>query len=172
MNTQSKRRRLMASSMICGAAALLAAAPAFAQEAESTTEVQELVVTGSRIPQPNLTSVSPVTAVSNEQIKLEGTTRVEDLLNALPMTFAGQTSEVSNGASGTATVNLRGVGAARTLVLVDGRRVVPGDPRLPVVDLNFIPAALVDRVDVVTGGASAVNCAVPLCGAVNINKHE
>ena len=56
---------------------------------DESTEVQELVVTGSRIPQPNLTSVSPVTAVSNATIKLEGTTRVEDLLNNLPQTFAG-----------------------------------------------------------------------------------
>src|SRR5687768_12377892 len=131
LKTQSTRARLLASSMICGVAALALGGEAAAQEQESTTEVQELVVTGSRIPQPNLTSVSPVTAVSNEQIKLEGTTRVEDLLNALPMTFAGQTSEVSNGATGIATVNLRGLGAARTLVLIDGRRIVPGDPQTP-----------------------------------------
>ena len=150
--------------MICGVAALALGGQAMAQE---DTTVTELVVTGSRIPQPNLTSVSPVTAVSNETIKLEGTTRVEDLLNALPQTFAGQTSEVSNGATGTATVNLRGLGAARTLVLVDGRRVVPGDPQVPFADLNFIPAALVDRVDVVTGGASAVYGADAVSGVVN-----
>ena len=111
------------------------------------------MVTGSRIPQPNLTSVSPVTAVTNETIKLAGTTRVEDLLNALPMAFANQTSEVSNGASGTATVDLRGLGPERTLVLINGRRLVPGDPQTPVADLNFVPAALVDRVDVVTAVA-------------------
>ena len=152
--------------MICGVAALAIGGQAMAQEADST-EVGELVVTGSRIPQPNLTSVSPVTAVSNETIKLEGTTRVEDLLNALPMTFAGQTSEISNGSTGTATVNLRGLGSARTLVLIDGRRVVPGDPTFPFPDLNFIPASLVDRVDVVTGGASAVYGADAVSGVVN-----
>src|SRR5687768_16964723 len=96
LKQQSTRARLLASSMICGVAALALGGQALAQEQEAATEVTELVVTGSRIPQPNLTSVSPVTAVNNEQIKLEGTTRVEDLLNALPMTFAGQTSEVSN----------------------------------------------------------------------------
>ena len=152
--------------MICGVAALALGGQALAQEADST-EVGELVVTGSRIPQPNLTSVSPVTAVTNETIKLEGTTRVEDLLNALPMTFAGQTSEVSNGASGTATVDLRGLGPERTLVLVNGRRLIPGDPQTPVADLNFLPAALVDRVDVVTGGASAVYGADAVSGVVN-----
>ena len=159
------RARLLASSTLCGVAALALAGQAMAQE--ESTQVGELVVTGSRIPQPNLTSVSPVTAVTNEQIKLEGTTRVEDLLNALPQTFAGQTSEISNGATGIATVNLRGLGSARTLVLIDGRRVAPGDPRTPFADLNFIPAALVDRVDVVTGGASAVYGADAVAGVVN-----
>jgi iron complex outermembrane recepter protein len=151
--------------MICSAALLGLAQAANAQE--ESTEVQELVVTGSRIPQPNLTSVSPVTAVTNETIKVEGTTRVEDLLNALPQAFAGMGSEVSNGASGIATVNLRGLGAVRTLVLIDGRRVVPGDPSSPLTDLNFIPASLVDRIDVVTGGASAVYGADAVAGVVN-----
>jgi iron complex outermembrane recepter protein len=161
----STRARLLASSMICGVAALALGGQAMAQD-DSTT-VGELVVTGSRIPQPNLTSVSPVTAVTNAEIKLEGTTRVEDLLNSLPQSFAGQTSEVSNGATGTATVDLRGLGAKRTLVLIDGRRVTPGDPQSPVADLNFIPAALIDRVDVVTGGASAVYGADAVGGVVN-----
>ena len=165
MTSQSIRVRLLASSMICSAALLALASGAAAQE--ESTEVQELVVTGSRIPQPNLTSVSPVTAVSNEQIKLEGTTRVEDLLNALPQAFANQGSEVSNASTGTASIDLRGVGPARTLVLIAGRRVVPGDPRFPVTGLNFIPASLVDRVDVVTGGASAVYGADAVAGVVN-----
>lgn len=157
------RERLLASTIICGAA-LLAAAPAFAQD---DTEVAAVVVTGSRIPQPNLTSVSPLTVVNDQELKLQGTTNVESLLNSLPQVVVDQTSTVSNGASGTATVNLRGLGPSRTLVLVDGRRLMPGDPAAPFADLNNIPAALVERVDVVTGGASAVYGSDAVAGVVN-----
>jgi len=163
----------MASSMIGGAALLaLAATQAQAQDAAGS-EVSEIVVTGSRIPQANLTSVSPVTVVTDQEIKLQGTTNVEAMLNNLPQVFADFGSGVSNGATGTATVNLRGLGSARTLVLVDGRRLMPGDPALPVADLNVIPAALVERVDVLTGGASAVYGSDAIAGVVNfvMNKN-
>ena len=73
----------------------------------------------------------------------------------------------SNGATGTATVDLRGLGDKRTLVLIDGKRLQPGDPAVPVADLNMIPSALVDRVDVVTGGASAVYGSDAVAGVVN-----
>jgi outer membrane receptor protein involved in Fe transport len=163
LNIRSTRERLLATTIICGAA-MAVAAPAFAQDAAAP---QEVVVTGSRIPQPNLTSISPVTAVSGAEIKLEGTTRVEDLLNNLPQVFASQGSNIANGSNGTATVDLRGLGAARTLVLIDGKRVVPGDPGSPAVDLNFIPAQLVDRIEVDTGGASAVYGSDAVSGVVN-----
>jgi len=155
--------------MICGAAILgLSATQAAAQTAPASgAQVSEIVVTGSRIPTPNLTSVSPVTAVTSQELKLQGTTNVENLLNNLPQVFADFSSGVSNGATGTATVNLRGLGSTRTLVLVDGRRMMPGDPALPVADLNAIPAALVDRVDVLTGGASAVYGSDAIAGVVN-----
>ncbi|MGZ8362259.1 MAG: TonB-dependent receptor plug domain-containing protein [Caulobacteraceae bacterium] len=155
--------RLLASSMICGAAALAFGGQALAQDAQ----VEELVVTGSRIPQPNLTSTSPITVVGDTEIKLQGTTNVEQLVNSLPAAYAGQTGQVSNGASGTATVDLRGLGPNRTLVLVDGRRLMPGSPILPVADLNAIPAAMIDRVEVVTGGASAVYGSDAVSGVVN-----
>ena len=168
MKTNSMRERLLASSMICGAAfAALAVTPAFAAD---ETEVQEIVVTGSRIPTPNLTSVSPVTAIGAADIKAQGVTRVEDMINSLPQAFAAQGSGISNGSNGTATVNLRGLGASRTLVLIDGRRVGPGNPSSatnPAVDLNFIPASMVERVDVLTGGASAVYGADAVAGVVN-----
>ena len=141
-------------------------APMAAQAAEST-EVQAVVVTGSRIPQPNLQSVSPVSVLTNADIKAQGATRVEDIINTLPQAFASQGSTISNGASGTATVNLRGLGSDRTLVLIDGRRLVPGDPGTNSADLNFIPGSLVDRVDVLTGGASAVYGADAVAGVVN-----
>ncbi len=160
----------MASTMIGGASLMtLLAAPAFAADAPApaTTTVGEVVVTGSRIPHPNLTSVSPLTTVGAQDIKLQGVQNVEDLLNNLPQVMASFGAMESNGASGTATVNLRGLGDTRTLVLIDGKRVQPGDTADPVVDLNFIPSALVDRVDVVTGGASAVYGSDAVAGVVN-----
>jgi len=163
------------SSTVIGGAALLgfSGLPAHAQTPDATTtasqpaEVTEVVVTGSRIPQPNLTSVSPITAVSHEELKLQGTTNVENLLNNLPQVIASQASGVANGATGIATVNLRGLGSVRTLVLVDGRRLMPGDPTTPVPDLNTIPSGLVDRIDVLTGGASAVYGSDAIAGVVN-----
>ena len=126
-----------------------------------------ILVTGSRIPQPNLQSASPITALSSQDVKLQGTTRTEDLINSLPQSFAAQGSNISNGATGTATVNLRGLGSVRTMVLVNGRRLMPGDPRSPVPDINFVPALAIDRVEVLTGGASSVYGADAVSGVVN-----
>src|SRR3954469_24844037 len=106
------RERLLASSMICGAALFGLSSQAAAQAAAAgTEEVSEVVVTGTRIPTPNLTSVSPVVAIGAAEIKAAGITRVEDIINTLPQAFAAQGSNVSNGSNGTATVNLRGLGA-------------------------------------------------------------
>jgi outer membrane receptor protein involved in Fe transport len=160
------RERLLASTMIGGSALLALSAPAFAADAPST--VQEVVVTGSRIPQPGLTSVSPLSVVNNQEVKLQGTTNAEDLLNNMPQVFASFGSMESNGASGTATVNLRGLGTNRTLVLIDGKRVQPGDAGTgTAADLNQIPSALIDRVEIVTGGASAVYGSDAIAGVVN-----
>src|SRR5436190_19135214 len=161
--------------MICGVAFLglsaTQASAAAAAPAAASAEVSEIVVTGTRIPTPNLTSVAPVTSVTAADIKAQGVTRVEDLLNSLPQSFAAQGSNVSNGSNGTATVNLRGLGSARTLVLIDGKRLQAGNPTSAIVavaaDLNFIPTSLVERVDVLTGGASAVYGADAVAGVVN-----
>ena len=85
-----------------------------------------------------------------------GVTRIEELLNILPQAFSGQTSQTANGASGTSTLNLRGLGSLRTLVLVDGKRLPFGSPSTSTANLDLIPAQLIQRVDIVTGGASAV----------------
>ncbi len=85
-----------------------------------------MVVTGSRIAQPNLETTSPITQVTAEDVVTQGVTKIEDLVNQLPQAFAAQNATVSNGATGTATVNLRGLGSARTLVLIDGRRMPSG----------------------------------------------
>jgi outer membrane cobalamin receptor len=143
-------------------------AGAAASEAPSSGALAEVIVTGSRIPQPNVQSTSPLAAVSGEQISLSGATGIEDVLGALPQVYVQQNSSLSNGATGTATVNLRNLGSVRTLVLVDGKRLMPGDPgSIPAPDLNNIPMALVERVDVVTGGASAVYGSDALAGVVN-----
>ena len=137
-----------------------------AQGAPATGQ-QEIVVTGSRIPQPNLETASPVTTVTSQEVKLSGTSRTEDLVNSLPQVFAAQGSNVSNGASGTATVDLRGLGSKRNLVLVNGKRLQAGDTGNPVADINFIPNQMIKRVDVLTGGASSVYGADAVAGVIN-----
>jgi outer membrane receptor protein involved in Fe transport len=156
---------------MAGAAIATAAgfSPAFAQDAQ--TPVEKVTVTGTRIPQKGLTSVSPVSTISSQEPKLQGTTSFEQLLNSLPQVLPGQSSEISNGASGTATVDLRGLGAVRTLVLINGRRLAPAanNPNAgsPVADLHQIPINMVERVEVLTGGASAVYGADAIGGVVN-----
>jgi outer membrane receptor protein involved in Fe transport len=121
-----------------------------------------------------LTAISPITSVDAGYIGSTNLTRVEDILNNLPMIFAGQNSTVSNGSDGTASVNLRGLGPSRTLVLVNGRRLGPGvGTGTNVSDLNEIPAALIERVDILTGGASSVYGADAVAGVVNfiLNTH-
>jgi iron complex outermembrane receptor protein len=128
----------------------------------------EVIITGSRIAVPGFESISPVTSVTDEDIKLSGLTRIEDLLNAMPQVFASQGATVSNNANGIAEVDLRGLGSQRTLVLIDGRRLMPGDPGgSNAADLNEIPSSLVQRVDVMTGGSSSVYGADAVAGAVN-----
>ncbi len=170
MRMQPTRQRLLATTMIGGAALLAFAAPAMAQDApppQDEAVVDEIVVTGSRIPQPNLVTTSPVTQVTGEDIDVAGVTRVEDLVAQLPQAFAAQNSTVSNGASGTATVSLRNLGSSRTLVLIDGRRMGYGSPNDDAADLNQIPEQLVERVEVLTGGASAVYGSDAVAGVVN-----
>jgi len=167
LRNQKTRNRLLATTMIGGFAALAFAAPAMAQDAPQDTELGEVVITGSRIPQTNLTTTSPVTQVTGEDIDVAGVTRVEDLVNQLPQAFAAQNSTVANGASGTATVSLRNLGSSRTLVLIDGRRMGYGSPNDDAADLNQIPEQLVERVEVMTGGASAVYGSDAIAGVVN-----
>ena len=170
-----KKHALLKAGAATAVIALTVAAPAYAQDADvttnSTAEAEEpgqgIVVTGTRLRSPNLESASPVTVVTAEEFALTGTTRVEDLINSLPQVFAGQGGNVSNGSTGTATLDLRGLGSERTLVLVNGRRMAPGTPSTSSPDINMIPAALIERVDVLTGGASSVYGADAVAGVVN-----
>jgi iron complex outermembrane recepter protein len=145
------------------------APPASEEPKSAPTAPQEpaIIITGSRIPRTNLTAVSPVSVISDKEVKLEGTTNVEELLNSLPQVAPSQGEFVSNGSFGTATVDLRGLGSVRTLVLVNGHRLMPGDPRDPSPDINVIPASLIQRVEVLTGGAAAVYGSDAVAGVVN-----
>ncbi len=147
-------------------------ATAMAQEQQQEKPVQkeikeEVVVTGTLIPRPTLEAMSPVTTMDVEALTYAGNTRLEDMLTTLPQIFSSQNSTVSNGASGAATVNLRNMGSWRTLVLIDGQRLPAGDTLNPAADLNFIPAGLVKRVDILTGGASSTYGADAVAGVVN-----
>jgi iron complex outermembrane recepter protein len=141
--------------------------------ANNDASLQEVVVTGSRISVPNQVAISPVTFVSALDIAQTGVTRVEDLLNELPQVFASQGANISNGADGTATINLRGLGAKRTLVLVNGLRLGPGDPRTgSSSDINMIPAEMIDSIEVLTGGASSTYGADAVGGVVNFKLND
>jgi len=141
--------------------------PVNAQDLTDPDSGAPIVITGSRIPRTNLTAVSPVTLIKSDEFKLEGAMNVEEVLNQLPQVNPSEGEFVSAGATGTATVDLRGLGSVRTLVLVNGRRLMPGDPRFPVADINSIPAPLIQRIEVLTGGAAAVYGSDAVAGVVN-----
>ena len=165
--TRFNKASLLAGTIMAGA---VFATPAYAQEAETaeaTTHDESLiVVTGSRIQQRNVDTAAPVAVVAAEEFKLSGTVNVENVLNSLPQVIPGTTAFSNNPGNGAATLNLRGLGSTRTLVLVNGRRWVSFDTS-QVVDLNTIPQFLIESVDVVTGGASAVYGSDALAGVVN-----
>ncbi|HUG99502.1 MAG TPA: TonB-dependent receptor [Gammaproteobacteria bacterium] len=129
--------------------------------------LEEIVVTGTRIRDANLISTSPVATVSQDEFRFSGTTRVEDLLNTFPQLAPSFDAFTVNPTTGFATADLRGLGTQRTLVLVNGHRLQPGGIRAEARDLNQIPAALVKRVEVLTGGASAVYGSDAMAGVVN-----
>jgi iron complex outermembrane recepter protein len=160
-----------------GIAISLMVAQSFAQTpapapAAATEKVEKIEVTGSRIPAANLESTSPITTIDAQAIKVDGVRSVENLLNNLPQVFADQGGTVSNGSTGTATVNLRGLGASRTLVLVNGRRLPAGSPRIFAADLNQVPAPLIKRIEILTGGASAIYGSDAVAGVVNFIMND
>lgn len=138
-----------------------------------TGELEKVTVTGSRIRVSTVTEgSSPITVVGAQDIKSDGVKNTESLMNNLPQVFADQGGSVSNGSTGTATVNLRNLGADRTLVLVNGRRLPQGSPLSTAADLNQIPAGLIKRVEVLTGGAGAVYGSDAVAGVVNFIMND
>lgn len=144
----------------------LIATPAFAQDAAEEEAAEDIVVTGSRITNPNLVLSSPVNVVGADEIQLRQPASIEEVLRQLPGTLPGINSAVNNGSNGTATFNLRGLGTNRNLVLMNGRRLVPAGTG-GVTDLNLIPTALLERAEVLTGGASSIYGADAITGVAN-----
>ena len=157
------RRAVRLALLMGGTAALLANPAAFAQEQDQDAAekpMEEVVVTGSRIISTNLDSPSPVQTISSEDIAKTGTVNLQDILLKNPTfgtpTLSRTNSNFLTSGAGVSTVDLRNLGVDRTLTLVDGRRFVSGLPGSAAVDYNTIPAQFIERVDVLTGGASAV----------------
>jgi len=159
---------------------LAGAAPAFAQDAPQSAPAEAdtsdtVVITGSRIARPELSLPNPVQVVTEEAIEQSGKTNLTDFLSETPALIGSQSNIDAAGSSllggaqnvGVNNLNLRNLGTARTLVLVDGRRHVAGYPGSAAVDINTIPTDLVQKIDVLTGGASAIYGADGVSGVVN-----
>ena len=149
----------------------LAGQPAFAQETAADAASDDvIVVTGTRIARPELEAQSPIAVLNSDLIQQDAASNVQDVLNELPQVGIGTSRTNSNfltGANGVATIDLRNLDEKRTLVLINGRRVVAGLAGSTAVDVNNIPTDLLERVDIVTGGQSAVYGSDAVAGVVN-----
>lgn len=167
-------RRSVYAAFAAGIASI--AAPVLAQDAPAAgaapasdgkaVKLEAVKVTGSRIQIPGATSASPIVTVRAEEFSLQQTPEVEQVLRNLPSTLPSDGANANNGSAGAATLNLRGLGSQRNLILIDGKRVTPYNVN-GLVDTSVISTALLDRVDIVTGGASAVYGSDAMSGAVN-----
>jgi outer membrane receptor protein involved in Fe transport len=158
--------------VVCGVLCLgLSSGAAIAQQSEDPA-VEEITVTGTRLTQQNLVSSTAVNVFDTEAIDISGATNMSELIRTLPATGVSTLTTTNSNflvnSSGINTVELRNLGEDRTLVLVNGRRFVAGVPGSQIVDFNSIPAAFIERIDVVTGGASAVYGSDAVAGVVNI----
>jgi iron complex outermembrane receptor protein len=162
-------RRAARCAILTGAAAAAAGALPLAYGQEP--QVEELVVTGTRIRQPGVVSSSPIYSVGAEEIERQQEPELEKILRLLPITAPSDGQNVNNGTQGAATIDLRGMGSQRTLVMMNGRRMVPFNDDGEV-DTSMIPTALIERVDIITGGASAVYGSDAIAGAVNVVLRE
>ena len=156
--------------LICLGGMAIGAPLALAQEA--ATPIQQVLVTGSRIASPNAESPSPMQVMTAADIAASGVTNLQELLLKNPTlgtpTISRTNSNFQTASVGVATVDLRNLGTARTLVLINGRRVVSGVPGDSAVDLNSIPTDFVERIELLTGGASATYGSDAVAGVVNI----
>jgi len=172
LSTRTYRRGLLATTVLGAVAAMAIPAAANAQQVEETTQVSEIVVTGSRIARQDYKSSSPIVTVDAEDFQATGSVTIDSLMNDMPQfvpSINGTSNNPSNG--GQANLNLRGLGTSRTLVLMNGRRVVPSNAS-GVVDINILPTALIKNVEVISGGASAAYGSDALAGVANFILNE
>src|SRR5687768_17774123 len=150
---------------------IAAAQQAESQSTQSETELEEVLVTGSRISRPDFSSTSPIVTFGQEAITQTGTVNIENALNQLPQFVQGQTQSTIGAVAlaGRASLNLRGLGETRNLVLLDGRR-LPLSNANAVVDVNLIPQFILEGVETITGGASAVYGSDAMSGVVNFKS--
>jgi outer membrane receptor protein involved in Fe transport len=146
--------------------ALIAAGSYGVAAVAQDAEIEQVVVTGTRITLPGVESASPITSVGAQEIALQQQPQIEKVIRTLPSVVPGDGQNVNNGTSGVATVDLRGLGPQRNLLLMDGHRLVPYDIN-GIVDTQQIPTAMIERIDVITGGASAVYGADAISGVLN-----
>lgn len=167
MRFSVNRKRLLSTTMIAGAAAMGLAMPAVAQENDQVSQVSDIVVTGSRIARQDYKSSSPIVTVSAEDFQATGAVTIDSLMNDMPQ-FTPSVSSTSNNPSngGQANLDLRSLGSKRTLVLINGRRLVPSNSDGSV-DVNLIPTALIKSVETISGGASAAYGSDAVAGVAN-----
>ncbi|MCW8107680.1 TonB-dependent receptor [Alteromonas ponticola] len=167
MFTNSKLAKSVKLACAFGAASAAMVAPtgALAQDAEANT-VEKIEVTGSRIKRADIEGANPVTVMSRVDIEKFGITSIGDVLQSIPSAGSAINTNNNNGGDGTTTLNIRGIGSNRTLVLVNGKRWAPGLGGS--VDLNNIPASIIERIEVLKDGASAVYGSDAIAGVVNI----
>jgi len=186
MKKQSRLRRFFGWSLF--AASLTLSVPAFSQDSDNDTvadgdEVEEIVVTGSKLRRDEFSSISPVQVIGGQEAVRIGNVDVTSMIAESPFVFGTQLDGSTNAAAptsaiegvpasgpGAATVGLRGLGPERTLLLINGRRLSPsgvrGAPVAP--DLNLVPSAMIDRIEILTDGASSIYGADAVAGVVNI----
>ena len=177
MNTTLSRavRLALMTAAVYGTTAVAQEATVAAQESPAAAqemEIEQIFVTGSRIAMSPIDSVAPMQIIGAEAIAATGAVNVQDLLLKSPEfgtpTISRTNSNFQTSSVGVATVDLRNLGTSRTLTLVDGRRFVPGIPGDTAVDYNTIPTNFIERIDVLTGGASALYGSDAIAGVVNI----
>ncbi|MET0292937.1 MAG: TonB-dependent receptor [Steroidobacteraceae bacterium] len=174
MSNQTPVRVRAAVAAILGTATLLAHAPQAYSAEDEAGELEEVQVTGSRITRRDYSANSPIVTVGSEVLERSSSNSLEVNLNKLPQftptetptTESGDIQPTATNTPGAATVSLRGIGTNRNLVLLDGRRATPGNASM-VVDLNTIPSAAIERVEIITGGASSTYGADAVGGVVN-----
>ncbi|MGI5309430.1 TonB-dependent receptor domain-containing protein [Rheinheimera sp. WS51] len=170
MYTKNKIANAVRLAIVFGAASTFAM-QSFAVSAQQDTaaekEIEKIQITGSRIRSANAVSTSQIATVGELEIEQQQQPEIERIFRNMPAAMPGDNSNVNNGSGGAATVNLRGLGSNRNLVLMNGKRMVPYNTAGSV-DTSTIPTALIDRIDIVTGGASAVYGSDAISGAINV----